>query len=137
LTSSLDSLEVVRVDQFGESASVTLSSGLAQVTVFCWPCRLQPGEHVHNALSGDGALVAACLDDWPAALKAERSVQQLEAWVGGGHNDWSWRGCGRLVDPDQGIVDVLGFKIECAGVDLPAGTTVEFECERVSLRVFD
>jgi len=42
LTSSLDTLEVVHVDQHGESASLTLSSGQVRITVFCWPCRLQP-----------------------------------------------------------------------------------------------
>jgi len=137
LTSSLDSLEVVHVDQYGESASVTLSSGQAQITVFCWPCSLHPGQQVHNALSGDGDLIAACLDDWPAELKAERSVERLEPWVGEGHDEWSWAGCGRLVDAGQGIVDVLGFKIECTGLDVPAGTAVAFACERVSLHIFD
>ena len=138
MTCSLDSLEVIRVDQYGEeAASVTLSSGRAVITVFGWPCHLQVGELVHNALSGDGSLVAACLEDWPADLKAERSLERLDAWVGEGSSAWSWRGCGRLVDPDRGIVDVLGFKIECDGVDLPSGTAVEFECERVSLDVFD
>jgi len=80
---------------------------------------------------------AACLDDWPAELKAERSVERLEPWVGEGRDEWSWRGCGRLVDAGQGIVDVLGFKIECAGLDVPAGAAVAFACERVSLHIFD
>lgn len=136
MTSSLDSLAVVRVDLYGESASVTLSSGRSEITVYCWPCDARPGEHVHNALSGDGGLVAACLDDWPADLKAGRSVERLERWAAEGNGTWSWRGCGRLVDADRGIVDVLGFRIECEGLDMPVGSAVEFECERVSLDTF-
>ena len=130
----MDSLTVLRVDWFGEeSATVTLSSGQAEVSVFCWPCEVSPGGQVVNALSCglDGDLQAGCLDDWPAELKAERSVPRLERWPGKG--PFAWRGCGRVVDAERGIVEVLGFAIAFGECPAPDGAVVEFSCERLDL----
>ena len=112
------------------------SSGHAEISVFCWPCDLSPGDLVPNELSADldGELKPACLEDWPAALKSDLSQERLERWPG--KPAWAWRGCGRVVDPERGLIEVLGFRIDWGDIAVPQDTAVEFCCERFGLRAF-
>lgn len=126
----MNTLLVERVEPYApgdESASVTLRSVYAEIVVFCWSCALQAGDHVANRLSAVGADArAAYLSDWPENEKKERSQQRLEK-IG----PYAYRGCGRVLDRDSGLIEVLGFQIELD--DVPCEGAVEFECMRVDI----
>lgn len=110
-----------------ECASVTLRSNLGEITAFCWGRDLKEGDTIKNRLSAlDAEARAAYLQDWPEEEKEEKSKERLEQI--GPH---AYRGVGRVIDPNSGLIEVLGFKIELG--DVPCDEAVEFECMRVDV----
>jgi hypothetical protein len=126
----MDTLLVSSVEPYApgdESASVTLRSNSAEIVAFCWPCALHVGDRIENHLSAlDGVARAAYLSDWPEDERIERSKQRLEK-VG----PYAYQGCGRVIDRDAGLIEVLGFHIEIG--EIPCEGSVEFECLRLSV----
>ena len=126
----MSTLLVERVEPYApddESASVTLKSAHGEIVVFCYPCELKAGDRVSNHLSAlDADAQAASLSDWPEDLKEERALERLEK-VG----PYAYRGCGRVIDQELGLVEVLGFRIELG--EVPCEGAVEFECMRIDI----
>lgn len=126
----MDTLLVSQVTPFSpdsESAAVRLRSERGEIVVFSYPCEVVVGDVVPNLL---GCILkeaqAAYLTDWPDAEQQARSAERLEK-VG----PFAYRGCGRVVDQQEGIIEVLGFRIEFS--DVPCDGPIEFECERIDL----
>lgn len=110
-----------------DSAEVSLSSGKAEVVVFCHLCSISVGDQVPNRLSIlDGSAKMPFLLDWPEEEKVRLSQERLEK-VG----IWDYAGCGRCYDLDEGLIIVKGFVIDLGNV--PWDGPVEFEIERLSL----
>lgn len=128
----MDTLLVAHVEPYSEgdeSASVTLRSEHCDIVVFCYPCRLKEGSYVPNHLyAGDFFARAAYLADWPDWQKEELGKERLEKI---GPHPYSYRGCGRVIDRETGLIEVLGFRIELE--DVPCDSPVEFECMRLDL----
>lgn len=126
----MNTLLVERVEPYSpgdESASVTLRSTGGEVVAFCYPCNLKAGERIKNHLSALDAVVrAAYLSDWPESEKQERSKERL-ARVG----PYAYQGCGVVLDPVRGLVEVLGFQIELG--ETPCEGHVEFEIMRIDV----
>lgn len=126
----MELLVVERVEPYSpgsESASVTLRSNHGTIEVFCYPCELKPGDRVVNHLSAlDAAVQAASLSDWPEDMQEERAQQRLEK-IG----PYAYRGCGRILDKQSGLIEVLGFHIELGNA--PSDGFIEFECMRIDL----
>lgn len=126
----MDTLIVERVEPYApgdESASVTLRSSHAEIVAFCWPCECRVGDCIENHLFAlDGVARAACLSDWPEDEKIERSKERLEK-VG----PYAYQGCGRVLDRDAGLIEVLGFHIELG--EVPCDGVVEFEFLRLDI----
>ena len=74
----------------------------------------------------DAEAQAASLSDWPEELQEERAQERLEK-IG----PYAYRGCGRVVDRQSGLIEVLGFHIDLGKV--PCDGAVEFECVRMDL----
>jgi hypothetical protein len=74
----------------------------------------------------DGEVRAAYLEDWPDEDKAAASIQRLERY-----GTFSYRGVGRVVDQQEGLIEVKGFIIDFG--DLPWDGAVEFVCTRIDL----
>lgn len=126
----MDTLIVSQVTPFSpdsESAEVRLRSEQGEIVVFSYPCDVAVGDLVPNLL---GCILkeaqAAYLNDWPESEQQARSVERLEK-VG----PFAYRGCGRVVDQQEGIIEVLGFRIDLG--DVPCDGHIDFECERVDL----
>lgn len=123
-------LVVSRVEPYSpgdECATVILRSSLGEIAAFCWGRELTEGDTVENCLSAlDAEARAAYLQDWPEEEKEEKSQERLEK-VG----PYAYRGVGRVIDPNSGLIEVLGFKIELG--DVPCDGVVEFECARVDV----
>lgn len=119
-------LLVVRVDPPGEqTASVTLASEQAEVTVFCHLCSLVAGQRIRNCLTVlDAWLQAPYLPDWP---EDERTRLGQERLTRIGH--YQYTGVGRVVDAERGLVLVRGFLIDFEDA-LPA-EHAEFDIERL------
>ena len=110
-----------------DSAEVTLSSGQAEVVVFCHPCSCSVGDRVPNRLSVlDSEVRAPFLLDWPEEEKLRLSQERLEK-VG----TWDYVGCGRCLDGNEGLVSVKGFVIEMG--QMAWDGPVEFEIKRLTL----
>ncbi|WP_134163453.1 hypothetical protein [Pseudomonas citronellolis] len=126
----MNTLLVERVEPYApgdECASVTLKSSHGEIVVFCYPCDLKAGGRVVNLLSAfDADARAASLSDWPSDEIEERAKERLEK-VG----FYAYRGCGRVLDQDSGLIEVLGFHIKLG--EVPCDGAVEFECMRVDL----
>jgi hypothetical protein len=126
----MNSLVVERVQPYApdaESASVTLRSDRGTLEVFCYSCALKEGERVPNLLVAlDAQVRTAYLSDWPEYQKAAQSVERLEKT-----GPYSYRGRGRVVDQPQGVVEVLGFRLDVGRV--PCDGYVEFECLRIDV----
>jgi hypothetical protein len=126
----MSTLLVERVDPYApgdECASVTLKSANAEIVVFCHLCELKVGDRVANHLSAlDAEAQAASLSDWPDDMQEEQAQERLEK-VG----PYAYRGCGRVLDQESGLIEVLGFHIELGAV--PCDGAVEFECMRIDL----
>lgn len=121
---------VSRVEPYSpddECASVTLRSSLGEITAFCWGRELKEGDTIENRLSAlDAEARAVYLQDWPEEEKEEKSNERLEQ-IG----PYAYRGVGRVIDQDSGLIEVLGFKIELG--DVTCDGLVEFECTRVDV----
>lgn len=129
---NMDTLLVVSVEPFSlgdESASVTLRSEHCDVVVFCYPCELKEGDYVPNHLSAlDASAQAAYLSDWPDWQKEELGKERLEKIDA---YPYSYRGCGRVIDYENGLIEVLGFRIDLG--EVPYDGAVEFDCMRLDL----
>ncbi|KWC79590.1 hypothetical protein WL58_01480 [Burkholderia cepacia] len=111
-----------------ECAEVTLSCGEHEITVFSFGGTARVNDIVRTPVSAvDCDVRAACLDDWPDDAKRAASRQ----WIGKTANPYGYRGCGQVVDREQGLIDVVGFVIDVG--ELPCGGAVEFECLRLDL----
>lgn len=123
-------LRVTSVEPFApddESASVTVQSDTGEITAFCWPCSFGVGDPAENRLSAcDGNVRAAFISDWSQEEKDALSSDQLERT---GH--FAYRGRGRVVDQQMGLVQVHGFIIDFG--DVPCDGYVEFEIDRLDL----
>jgi len=126
----MNTLVVTHVEPFSQgsdSAEVTLTGKLGEITVFCYPCDLKVGDIVPNHLSGSATeAFAAYLSDWPEDLRAAKAKERLERT-----GPFSYRGCGRVINKSAGLIEVFGFIIEID--DIPCNGPIEFELERVSL----
>jgi hypothetical protein len=126
----MKSLLVTRVQPFtpdSESAEVTLQSERGEITVFSHPCEVKVGDTVPNhVFSMDAEAQAAFLHDWPEDEQDQRSAERLER-IG----TFSYRGCGRVVNQSEGLIEVLGFVIDLG--DVPCDGPIEFECKRLDL----
>lgn len=110
-----------------ESATVTLRSEKAEVVAFCYPCSLKAGDVVPNKLSAlDGEVKAAYLSDWPEEMKKTRSKERLE-----NTKNFSYRGCGKVMNQQEGLVDILGFVVDFGSVSYDG--PVEFEISRLDI----
>lgn len=109
-------LTVVFVDPpDGEAASVTLRSEKGEIVAFCHPCSLKTGDVIENRLTVLEAEVLSSYGyDWPEDEKNALSTEQIERT-----DHYAYRGRGRVIDQDEGLVEVQGFVIEmdvlCAG----------------------
>lgn len=105
----MNQLTVVLVDPPDEEAtSVTLRSEKGEVIAFCHPCDLEAGDVIENRLTVLGAdVVATYLSDWPEDDKEALSTEWIERI---GH--YAYRGRGRVIDQEEGLVEVQGFVIE-------------------------
>ncbi|MCG8669964.1 MAG: hypothetical protein MI867_11165 [Pseudomonadales bacterium] len=124
----MNQLTVKNVEFYGdETACVTLDSGISTIQVFCHLCGYREGDKVQNLLRVlDAEVKAACLSDWPAEVKREKSRERIEQT-----GPYSYVGFGAVVDRDNGIIQVNGFFIEIG--DLPTEDPVEFEIIRLDL----
>lgn len=126
-SSALLVTDVDRFSQDSESASVTLSSGIGEVVVFDYPCNAKVGSYVPNRL---GVLEAPVLRspyfaDWSDEDRDLASADRLERT-----GEFSYRGCGFVLDSNDGLVLVRGFVL--AFGELPIGAQhVEFEVTRL------
>ena len=112
-----------------EAASVTLTSGVSEIVVFCHPCDLASGSRVQNSLSplDTDLLQPQYLTDWPGDERAEASKERLKRT---GH--FSYEGTGRVIDEALGLVLVQGFVIDFG--EVPSGAThVEFKITRLDI----
>lgn len=123
----MDMLLVAALERFGDSAEVTLCSGRGEVLVSCHRCDLEVGQTVPNLLSVmvDEAR-SAYLHDWPERLKTERSAERLHH-LGG----FAYEGCGRLIDQQAGLIEVLGLVLDLG--EVPCADFVAFACSRIDM----
>lgn len=115
-----------------DDASITLRCGSTEVTAFLFGCVAHVGDIVHAPLSAlDSEVRAAYLEDWPDDVKNEFHRERIEKT----EQPYGYRGYGHVVDQKQGIIEVLGFRIDVGGIDFVAnGTAVEFDCSRLDMR---
>ena len=112
-----------------ECASVTVASPLGKVVVFCHTRAVCEGDRVPNRLQVLDApvLQAAYLDDWPAGERQEAAKERLDRT-----GEFTYSGCGRVLDAEKGHVLALGFVLDFG--DVPMGAEhVEFEITRLDL----
>lgn len=124
----MDQLTVKKVDFYGdETATITLESDTSSIEVFCHLCEYQEGDKVDNLLRVlDADVKAAYLSDWPEELIKEKSQERLEKT-----GQYSYAGCGKVVDFENGIIEVKGFRI--ALEEVPFNGSVEFNIARLDL----
>ena len=110
-----------------ETATVTLENEISAIEVFCHLGEYAIGDKVNNHLNAlDANVKAAYLHDWPAKMIAEASKERIEQT-----GPYSYVGCGKVIDEEQGIIEVRGFLIELD--DVPCNRYVEFEINRLDL----
>lgn len=126
----MDSLlvkKIQRVTADSEVAEVTVASSIGELVAFCFPCHLVPGQVIPNLLHGmTQEAQAAYLNDWPEDQKASAGVERLER-IG----TFGYAGCGKVIDQQAGVVEVLGFKLQLE--NLPCNGAVEFKCTRIDI----
>ena len=124
----MNSLTVVSVDPpDDEASSVTLRSEKAEVVAFRWPCDLKVGDVIENRLSVlEADVLAAFLSDWPEDEKKTLSTESIERT---GH--YAYRGRGRVIDQNEGLVEAQGFVI---AMDVPCDGYVDFQITRLHVR---
>ncbi|VWC41879.1 hypothetical protein BLA13014_06953 [Burkholderia aenigmatica] len=111
-----------------ECAAVTLRCGEHAITVFSFGGDARVDDIVRTPVSAvDCEVRAACLDDWPDDARRAASRQ----WIGKTGNPYGYRGCGWVIDREQGLIDVVGFTLDMG--ELPCDGAVEFECLRLDL----
>ena len=121
--------EVERIDPTSEDAFVTLNSESGQVVAFSFPCGYDVGNYVGNLLHADFVveLQSPYFKDWPAVERELASRERLDRT-----GAYSYSGCGRVIDHNNGLVQACGFVIDFG--EVPSGTEfVEFEVTRFSL----
>ncbi len=128
---TMTELLIKKIEPIGgdpESASVTLSNGENEIVVFCHPCWYEVGQFVPNLLNALDAekLQSPYGEDWPIEEKETLSEEKLELI-----NNWSYKGCGKVVDQSNGIFCVKGFNINVG--ELPCYGHVEFIINRIDL----
>lgn len=118
---------VRRLSPDDDSAEVTLRSEQAELVAFSHPCEVEEGASVLNRLYVlDGNIQAAYLSDWPEDVQHDRGAERFERT-----GTFSYRGVGRVVDREEGLVEVLGFVFDFG--DVPCDGHAEFECVRLAL----
>lgn len=120
-------LLVISVDPPGEeSASVTLSSGTAEIAAFCHPCCLDAGQRIPNRLTvlDTRLLQPPYCDDWPEDEREELGRDRLVR-----KRRHEYVGTGTVIDADDGLVAVCGFVIDFGS--LPSVRHVEFDIVRL------
>lgn len=126
----MQTLLVTHVEPYSpdsEVASITLKSSHGEMEVFCHLYGVKAGDRIPNQLTSLGGWAqAASLTDWPEDLQKERAKERLERF-----GPYAYRGVGRVIDQDSGLIEVLGFHIELG--EVPCDGVVEFECERIDL----
>ncbi|MEV8471781.1 hypothetical protein [Ralstonia sp. UNC404CL21Col] len=133
----MQNVTVVSIEPIGggtetDDASITLRCGTTEVTAFLFGCVAHVGDIVHASLTALDS--AAYLEDWPDDLKNEFHRERIEKTG----QPYGYRGYGHVVDQEQGIIEVLGFRIDVGDLDfVPNGTAVEFECFRLDMRQVD
>ena len=107
---------------------MTLRSDQAEIVAFCWPCDLQIGDKIENRLAGLVEDVSsAYFQDWPEREKEALSTQWIERT---GH--YSYRGRGRVIDSEAGLIEVLGFTIH---LGVPCYGHADFAISRLDTKV--
>lgn len=122
-------LTVILVDPPDDEApSVTLRSEHGELVAFCYQCGLKVGDVIANRLSVlDADVRAAYLSDWPDDEKEVQSSEHLERI---GH--YAYRGRGRVIDAEEGLVEVQGFVIEMGAMN---EGHVDFEITRLDISI--
>ncbi|WP_374583022.1 hypothetical protein [Pseudoduganella sp.] len=117
-------LTIVLVDPPDEEAtSVTLRSDKGEIVAFCYPCDLKAGDVIENRLTVlDAEVTATYLPDWPDDEKEALSNEWIERI---GH--YAYRGRGRVINQEDGLVEVQGFLIEMGALSYGH---VDFEITR-------
>lgn len=125
---SMRQLTVKKVEFYGtETATVTLESNTSSIDVFCHMCEYKEGDKVNNHLHVlDAEIKAAYLSDWSQDLIDEKSKERIEKT-----GTYSYVGCGKVVDTENSIIEVQGFRIEFDNI--PFLGPVEFEITRLDL----
>ena len=121
--------EVERIDPTSEGAFVTLNSESGQLIAFCYPCTYDVGDYVGNRLHADFVveLQSPYFEDWPTDERELAARQRLDRT-----GTQSYNGCGKVIDPCNGLVQVCGFVIDFG--EVPSGAEfVEFDVTRFSL----
>lgn len=124
----MNQLTVKNVEFYGdETASVTLENENSSVEVFCHLCEYSKGDKVNNLLRVlDADVKAAYLSDWPVEMIEEASKERIEKT-----GPYSYVGCGKVIDENEGIIEVQGFRIDVG--EVPCQGAVEFEIDRLDL----
>ena len=126
----MDKLIIKKVNFYGdETASVTVDSGLLSLEVFCHPCEYREGDTVSNLLQVlDADIKSAFLADWPEPEPGE--LQEYIKQTG----SYSYIGRGKVIDVDNGIIEVLGVRIAVDYLpNIPSNGIVEFNITRLDL----
>lgn len=127
----MNNLTISSIDWFSanEDADVTLASDAGTVVAFCSQCSYTVGQAVPNLLHPVmvDALESPYLQDWPVDEKALVGAERLER-----HGSSGYRGCGKVMDQTEGLVQVHGFVFNFG--DVPAGAdVVRFQFHRLDL----
>ncbi|SHN37349.1 hypothetical protein [Rhizobacter sp. OV335] len=126
-------LLITKIERFNptsESASVTLGCVDGQVVAFCFPCSYEVGDLVPNRLYvlDSTKLQSPYFNDWADEEQAQASRERLHRT-----RDYAYSGCGKVIDPHDGLVQVCGFILDFGDVP-PGAEFVEFDITRLDLR---
>lgn len=104
----MNQLIVKNVDCYGdETATITLKSEFASIDIFCHLCDFKNGDKVEDLLDVlDVDFKSAYLNDWPESLIQEKSTMWIQK-----QGPYEYIGCGKVIDFESGIINVLGFHI--------------------------
>jgi hypothetical protein len=126
----MDTILVAKVDRYSpdsECAEITLRSNETEIVAFSWPCNYKVGDRIPNHLHTlDGTSQAAYFIDWPEGEKQALSIEYIER-IG----TYQYRGRGRVMDQENGLIQVCGFIIELC--DVQFDEMVDFEISRLDL----
>ena len=124
----MNQLTVKKIVFYGdETATVTLTSNISSVDVFCHLCEHKEGDKIENLLQVlDANIKAVDLCDYPAEMIEEMSKERIEKT-----GSFSYVGCGKVIDENEGIIEVQGFRIEVG--ELSCKGSVQFKIDRLDL----